>query len=171
MIKKFLNLFFSALPLFGAVAGIALLYTVIHVVLSPLIGRLDASAFSAFRAPMLEEAMKYFVLWKIFDSNSKRINLLKIGLGMGLAETVINLFVVYEDMMADVRSSFAEVDAFELHLLLAFALMIKFTFSGALHALFVFAGLKFAGDKLLPAFFISVFIHWATNWIILSSAT
>jgi hypothetical protein len=74
--KKFLNLFFSALPLFGAVAEIALLYTVIHVVLSPLIERVDASAFSAFRAPMLEEALKYFVLWKIFDSNSKRINLL-----------------------------------------------------------------------------------------------
>lgn len=170
MVRTFRNFLVSALPFFEAVVGIALFYIVIHIVLTPLITPVDASAFSSLRAPVVEEAFKYFVLWKTYDSNSKRLNLLKIGLGMGLAETVINVFVVYEDMMIDVRSSFPDFPAFELYLVISVALMIKFTFSGVLHALFVFAGLRLCGEKLLPAFLVSVFIHWATNWAILSTA-
>lgn len=168
MVKKFLYSLLSALPLFGAVAGISLLYAVIHVMVSPLMKPVDASIFSAVRAPVVEEAFKYFILWKIFDSNSKKINLLKIGFGMGLAETTINLIVVYKDMMIDLKSLFVDFTIFELYLIISITLIFKFIFAGVLHAFFVFAGIKLSGERMLPAFFISVFIHWAANVFILT---
>lgn len=128
----------------------------------------DASIFSAVRAPVVEEAFKYFILWKIFDSNSKKINLLKIGFGMGLAETTINLIVVYKDMMIDLKSLFVDFTIFELYLIISITLIFKFIFAGVLHAIFVFAGIKLSSERMLPAFFISVFIHWAANVIILT---
>ncbi len=169
MVEKFRNLFFSALPLFGAVAGIALFYALVHVVLSPLMRPVDASAFYAVRAPVVEEAFKYFVLWKIFNSKLKKINLLKIGFGMGLAETIINLYVVYEEMMIDINSSFSDFDAFELNFLITTAFIFKFIFTGTMQTFIMFAGIKLAGNRILSAFFVSVFIHWATNWMILST--
>jgi hypothetical protein len=160
---------FRGLRALFVVAGIAVLYAAVHFVLSPLLRPIDASFFKTFRAPVIEEMFKYFVLWKFFELNIKSTNVVKIGLAMGLVETVINFYVVFEDMIKDLKMSFTEIDSIHLYIIIGLGLVVKFIFTGFAQITIMLAGIKISRGKISSALFISIFIHWLTNTIIFNT--
>jgi hypothetical protein len=151
------------------VLGIAAMYILIHVIVSPLLQTIDASDFQSARAPVIEESFKYFVLWKFFQLDTKKENLVKIGLAMGLAETMINFFVVFQGMITDLRISFPDLGNTEMCVIIFLALTIKFTFTGLVQILIMWVGIKMSFGKISLALFISISIHWIMNAFILNS--
>lgn len=160
----------SALRLLGATAGIALAYSTIHILLSPLLRPIDSSFAGSFRAPVIEEAFKYFIFCKIYNATVDKSTVLKIGFGMGLAESVINFYAVKGDMMTDLASSFPEMTHMDILIGVAIALFIKMAFTSACQSFTLFIGIRFSKDNFISALFISITCHWLLNFILVSSA-
>lgn len=138
----------------------------IHFVLSPIFIIIDLSVFSKFRAPFIEEIFKYCILYKYYSGKNNIFILIKIGFGIGLAETMINFYVIYDDMMLDIKSSFSEFTTNEMYFAIFIAFTIKLFFSSFFHALFMYFGLKISKSNIMFALTASVSLHFAFNWLI-----
>ena len=163
--NKFHNIFYNSAKYLSPVILFSLVFGLVHVlIVGPfVIPAFEAAGLGSLRAPIIEEAYKWIILvYFLAKPFGLFRGILIVTASLALAETIINLFVVYEDMIADLG------DMPDLELVVGAGLVLKFllTWIGQIFTISIcYALLK--RKQYYLGFSISVLTHWFLNVFVL----
>jgi len=139
-----------------------------HVLLTPIHILFREVGFPLLRAPILEEAFKVYVAAKLVTLKSHFRRALFVGLIAGAGETIVNVLLNYEEILADVTASFPELSMGVLYASIAFGVSAKLVLATVGHVFFVYAAAVIARGWNFWTFVVAAAIHYAVNHLILT---
>lgn len=154
---------------FGYTLITGLAFSIYHIIVSPAAAYIDSTSLVIGRGPLFEELFKFSFAYFFLRSLKIKKQAIIIGLSIGLSETLINTFVVFHEMFADISSDTEGGNSYEVWAIIFAAMSIKAIYSTFAHGIIFYLGLKLAKENYVRGFFIAVALHFFAN--ILLSAT
>ena len=143
-------------------------FLVYHVLLTPIHLLFREAGFPLLRAPILEEAFKVFVAARLVSLGSHFRRALFVGLVAGAGETIVNVGLNYDEMLADISGSFPDLSMAALYTGIALGISAKLLLATVGHVFFVYAAAVIARGWNFWTFVVAAAIHYAVNHLILA---
>lgn len=155
----------AAFTVFIYTASAAILFSIYHLIISPILVILDKSELSFARGAIFEELFKFFFIYFFARAFSTFQQAATVGIAVGFAETVINYSVTF-NLMVNEFSEDSDLSEMQTYIAISLGVFIKLLLSVIGHFATVYIALRVAKGVYLSAFFIAVVMHSLINYLV-----
>jgi hypothetical protein len=150
----------------AAIGLIIVAFIVCHAALTPIYMLMREAGVGALRAPIFEEAFKVFVVATFIKRGSHFRRALIAGSATGIAETIINVSVTFDSMVAVLVNEAEDLTASLMYVAMGLGITLKLVMAVIGHTFFVYAAAKIVGAWNVYTFLFAAVFHYMANVLI-----